>query len=320
MQTRVRRLESLEQALTNANAATTVASQTAVEHGSVYFDLNALDGVVEDSMMILVDGGAVASVCPIDHAPEAATRDVAQKTKFRAANGAKVDHIGEKMVDCASGDGNILIEHQVVHEKMPIQANKGIQENKVIQTRRISRGGGAGDDPAPPWREREGEKPPPLPPWRQGQGAVIPPSKRARTGPSRPGEGEATTPPSRQCGCDCARDVDPEGDYDSSEVIQTPDGRSVRIVCCACRACPGVGRCRSMIEQTSEHTPTMCWACLDSTRTIRRDGREPASSLDRKGHSRGRRPGTPSCLEAAAAAAPSAAQTQTPAGVMSRLR
>ena len=161
MQTMVRRLESFEQALTNANAATTVASQTAVEHGSVYFGLNALDGVVEDSMMILVDGGAVASVCPIDHAPEAATRDVAQKTKLGAVNGAKVDHLGEKMVDCASGDGTILIEHQIDHEKMPIQ------ENKVIQTWPTSRGGGAGEDPAPPWREKEEEKPPPLPPWRQ---------------------------------------------------------------------------------------------------------------------------------------------------------
>ena len=84
-----------------------------VEHGSSGCDLSALDGVVESSMTILVDSGALASVCPIDNAPEAVTREVAQETKFRAANGAKGDHIGEKTVDYASGDATISIEHQV---------------------------------------------------------------------------------------------------------------------------------------------------------------------------------------------------------------
>ena len=146
MQTMVRRLESLEQALASANAATTVASQTAVEHGSFDYDLNALDGVVEDSMMILVDGGASAAACPIDHAPVIVTRDVARNIKFRAANGAKVDHIGEKTVDYSSGDATISIEYQFADVKKPILAlsslvSKGFEVLFSQYGSKIMRGG-----------------------------------------------------------------------------------------------------------------------------------------------------------------------------------
>ena len=57
------------------------------------------------------------------HAPELTTREVVKKTNFRA-NGAKVDHVGEKAVDYAMDDSDtsLSIDYQVAYDKKPILA------------------------------------------------------------------------------------------------------------------------------------------------------------------------------------------------------
>ena len=60
---------------------------------------------------------------PALHAPEFTTREVVKKTNFRA-NGAKVDHVGEKAVDYAMDDSDtsLSIDYQVAYDKKPILA------------------------------------------------------------------------------------------------------------------------------------------------------------------------------------------------------
>ena len=84
---------------------------------------------------------------PVLHAPELTTREVVNNINFRA-NGAKVEHGSEKIVDYAidDSDNSLPIGYQVSDDKKPILAEsslvrKGYEVVFSPSVSKISRGG-----------------------------------------------------------------------------------------------------------------------------------------------------------------------------------
>ena len=143
----------------------------------------------------------------------------------------------------------------------------------------LSGGRGAGGDRGHQGRGRRRDPPSrPLPARPQGMpGSATPAGKRSRGSSAQSGDGAETTSPPTVCCFDCARDPD-SGGADLVDIIRAPDGRSVQVVRCACSTCPGVGRCRAMLEMASEHTPAMCPSC-DAEHADGEPGRRVGTSV-----------------------------------------